>query len=107
VPDHASVAIYLKSTTGFLSLASRFPALESPWAGLGFFFLSFFFSLFYLDEKEVKFHTYYSTWCLTAPRGCIKANEMEPSALRSTGKRRDQTPGPFSTGNKEWHPPHL
>lgn len=78
MPDHASVAIYLKSTTGFLSFASRFPALESPRVGIFFFLLLFFFGL---DEKEVKFHTYYSTWHLTTPRGCIKANEMEPSAL--------------------------
>lgn len=74
VPDHASVAIYLKSTTGFLSFASRSPALESPRVGI------FFFLFLGLDEK-VKFHTYYSTWHLTTPRGCIKANEMEPSAL--------------------------
>lgn len=33
VPDHASVAIYLKLTIGFLSFTSRFPALESLQAG--------------------------------------------------------------------------
>lgn len=59
---------------------------SSGWVGVfvvvvAFLFFFLFSFPFYLDEKEVKFHTYYSTWRLTAPRGFIKANEMGPSAL--------------------------
>lgn len=95
-PDHASVAIYLKLTIGFLPFISRFPALES--LSLDFFFCH--------DEKVVKFHTYYSTWHLTPSRDFKNEwnKTLSTTVNREEGREtRSHIPSPQETNSPHLH----